>query len=269
MNHSFSNKTTVSVVTGATEGIGRQIVYTLSQIVGKDSIIYVVGRDTKKLQELCGNINKDYQNVKCIYWCIDFGKDDDEEYNKLSIEFENDIKKQGVQKIGIFHIAGTIGDIKNKAQDITSRESWDYHLKVNLTSMILFNNNLLSAVKSACLDYMTTIVSITSLLAIQSFKCFTQYSVGHAAREAFFRSLAVEWPELRILSYSPGPVKTKLRNFINKNAYDEGIRDAFSCDEKEECGGRVVSTEETINKLFQYLAEDKFVSGSRVDVFDI
>lgn len=142
-------------------------------------------------------------------------------------------------------------------------------MKVNLTSMILLNNNLLKSVTKLNMENMTTIVSITSLLAIKPFKCFAQYSVGHAAREAFFRSLAIEMPELRILSYSPGPVKTRLRDYINKNAYDEDIRNAFSHDDNHKSGGRVVSTEETIGKLLEYLGKNKFVSGSRVDIFDI
>ncbi|CEF66269.1 Sepiapterin reductase [Strongyloides ratti] len=269
MDHSFNDKKFVAVVTGATEGIGHQLTLSLSEIAGNDSIIYIIGRDIKKLSELRNAINLKYQNIQCVYWCIDFEKDDDEPYEKLSIAFENDIKKDGVQKIGIFHIAGNIGDIKNKAQDIISRKSWDSHLKVNVTSMILLNNNLLKSIRNCSLEYMTTIVSITSLLAIKPFKCFSQYSVGHAAREAFFRSLAIEMPQLRILSYSPGPVKTRLRDYVSKNAYDEDIRYAFSHDDNHESGGRVISTEETIGKLLEYLRKDKYVSGCRVDIFDI
>lgn len=45
-------------------------------------------------------------------------------------------------------------------------------------------------------------------------KFFIQYSAGKAAREAFFRALAVEEPNLRILNYSPGPVQTDMHEEI-------------------------------------------------------
>ncbi|EYC15434.1 hypothetical protein Y032_0037g3521 [Ancylostoma ceylanicum] len=43
-----------------------------------------------------------------------------------------------------------------------------------------------------------------------------QYSVGKAAREAFFRVLAVEDDTIKVLSYSPGPVDTAMHDVIAK-----------------------------------------------------
>lgn len=57
-------------------------------------------------------------------------------------------------------------------------------------------------------------INLTSLLAVQAFPSFSQYSVGKAAREAYFRSLALENKDVKVLSYSPGPVDTDMRGEI-------------------------------------------------------
>uniref|UniRef100_A0A0N4ZMQ1 Sepiapterin reductase n=1 Tax=Parastrongyloides trichosuri TaxID=131310 RepID=A0A0N4ZMQ1_PARTI len=267
MGFSFDGKKIVAVITGATQGIGLQILISLSKIIGKGSIIYIVGRDDKKLYELSEDITN--ENVKCTYWHIDFENSDVEAYEKLGQAFKGDIMDENIDIIGIFHIAGNIGDIKIKAQDVVPRESWDSHFKVNVSSMILLNNYLLKPIIHLKKENISVIVSITSLLAIKSFPCFSQYSVGHAAREAFFRSLAVECPELKILSYSPGPVKTRLRDYVKNNAYDSGIREAFSDEKISDISKQSLAPEATIGKLFEYLKNNDFQSGSRIDFFDI
>lgn len=54
-----------------------------------------------------------------------------------------------------------------------------------------------------------------------------QYSVGKAAREAFFRALAVEENNLRILNYSPGPVQTDMHSEVAKRWTVENWSEIF------------------------------------------
>jgi NAD(P)-dependent dehydrogenase (short-subunit alcohol dehydrogenase family) len=59
------------------------------------------------------------------------------------------------------------------------------------------------------------IVNITSLLSVKAYPSFTQYSVGKAAREAYFRGFATENPSCRVLNYSPGPVDTDMHTEVS------------------------------------------------------
>jgi len=59
-------------------------------------------------------------------------------------------------------------------------------------------------------------VNITSLLSHKAYPSFTQYSVGKAAREAYFRAFAAEHPGSRVLNYSPGPVDTQMHTEVTE-----------------------------------------------------
>ncbi|VDL67293.1 unnamed protein product [Nippostrongylus brasiliensis] len=97
-----------------------------------------------------------------------------------------------------------------------------------------------------------------------------QYSVGKAAREAYFRGLAVEDDTVKVFNYSPGPVDTAMHDIVAKESYDEGIRSAFSHNASvtHDIHRSTLSAEQTVVKMLRHLQEDKFKSGARVDYFD-
>ena len=92
--------------------------------------------------------------------------------------------------------------------------------------------------------------------------------MGKAARESYFRVLAAENPDLRILNYSPGPVDTDMhdgvaREFvlpglpsldINFSSFDAGIRAAFSRNsESSEVNRSTLTPTQTVAKLMKYI----------------
>ena len=52
--------------------------------------------------------------------------------------------------------------------------------------------------------------------------------LGKAARDMFFKVLALECPELSILNYAPGPLQTKMFHKLRTETHDEEIRTQFN-----------------------------------------
>jgi sepiapterin reductase len=137
-------------------------------------------------------------------------------------------------------------------------------------------NNALYNVICKELSRTIVIVNITSLLAIKAFASFTQYSVGKAAREAYFRSFALEHDEAdcRVLQYSPGPVDTEMHAEVHRTTYDETVREHFQNRPKpptakpSDLHRRLITPKETVDKLIGILNDNRFENGSRVDFFD-
>ncbi|GMT20174.1 hypothetical protein PFISCL1PPCAC_11471, partial [Pristionchus fissidentatus] len=100
------------------------------------------------------------------------------------------------------------------------------------------------------------------------------HACGKAAREAFFRGLAVEEPSLRVLNYAPGPVLTDMYKIVQEKSYDPTIRNAYTVSENGKSAAQSdvhaaqLSPEQTVTKLVRILNEDAYESGAHVDYFD-
>ena len=58
--------------------------------------------------------------------------------------------------------------------------------------------------------------------------CFISFvHAGKAAREMFFKVMALEKPDVRVLSYAPGPLKTDMFYCIRDNSYDSEVKSMF------------------------------------------
>jgi len=76
--------------------------------------------------------------------------------------------------------------------------------------------------------------------------------------------LAIENPDVRVLSYSPGPVDTDMLQTITKESYSEITASWFR---ERYASNQVLSCKESINKFVQILREDKFESGANIDFY--
>ncbi|KAJ1359586.1 hypothetical protein KIN20_018351 [Parelaphostrongylus tenuis] len=141
-------------------------------------------------------------------------------------------------------------DEKITESALNNPEQWHNYLNINLVAMIQFNNLLLSSITKETAEH-RFVVNITSLLAIQGFPSLTQYSVGKAAREAFFRGLAVE--------------DETIKNHLMT------IYEQLSLDITTQSHGvhrTTLTTSQTVVKMLKHLEENKFDSGARIDYFD-
>uniref|UniRef100_A0AC35TT71 Sepiapterin reductase n=1 Tax=Rhabditophanes sp. KR3021 TaxID=114890 RepID=A0AC35TT71_9BILA len=263
-------KNVLVVVTGASQGIGQCIVEELAQKVGPLSSFLLLARNGQKLVELVDKISMNRPNAADSCAVLDLSSKEEKFAEKVVESFKDYVETESYDLILIFHNAGTTGDNSKKAEEILDMTQWEDHMHVNLITTISLNNQFLKVLKDTGLNVPTTIVDTTSLLAVRAFPSFSQYSVGKAAREAYFRAIACENDSIKTLSYSPGPVKTDMRIKIANTTFDEDTRVAFTDDEKtSEISRSALTPKQTVTKLLSYLDENTFESGSRVDYFDI
>ena len=55
------------------------------------------------------------------------------------------------------------------------------------------------------------VLQTSSLCAVMPIKSWGMYCVGKAARDMYFRVLAIEDPDLAVLSYAPGPLDNDMQ----------------------------------------------------------
>lgn len=255
-------------ITGASRGIGKTLALMFADLFSDhESTFVLLSRDEKVLADVQRQILSRTLSTNVELLIADLNNRANE-YDNISelIRKAEETKKFDIRII--VHNAGSVGDVTKKSSELNDQDHWHSYLQGNLISTIILNNKIYAELKKD--KGLIMIVNITSLLSEKAFPSFTQYSVAKASREAYFRSFAVEHPEARVLSYSPGPVDTQMHNEISQHSYDQEVREVFSkrYSKDHNLHRKLLSTEETCRKLISILGENKFVNGSRIDYFD-
>jgi len=93
-----------------------------------------------------------------------------------------------------------------------------------------------------------------------------------AARDMLHRSIALESEHregnVKTLNYAPGPMETDMQTEIRNGmrAAESHLSEAFTAMHEQ---GGLLDPGYSAKKLLRLLAEDDFVSGSHVDVYDL
>ncbi|KAK0415699.1 hypothetical protein QR680_012068 [Steinernema hermaphroditum] len=263
-------KKTFCVVTGASRGIGREIAVQLAENSAPESSFLLLATNTQKLEETASVVKAKNEKANVEILAVDFSK----QTEKLS-GVEEAFKKlwnasPSVDLFVVVHCAGTVGNMALHSYELDDTADWQAHLLTNVSAMIQLNCVLHKLLKGKGKEK-PIFVNITSLLAIQAFPSFTQYSTSKAAREAYFRAFASEEPAARVLSYSPGPVLTDMHTTVIGTTCDDGVRSMFKeqGDANSPQERRALTTDQTVKKMIGFLNQDTYTSGSRIDYFDM
>lgn len=118
------------------------------------------------------------------------------------------------------------------------------------------------------------IVNISSLAAIKPFEGWGVYCIGKAARDMLIQVIAAEVDKvaslskgttIRVLNYSPGPVDTDMQKEIRSGAAVPEQRQYYT--ELFE-SKRLITPEQTTEKLVTLLERNDYNNGAHVDYFD-
>ena len=124
------------------------------------------------------------------------------------------------------------------------------------------------------------IVNVSSLAAIQAFPSWGVYCSGKgiafhntandllpAARDMLHKVLAEEEAKsnVRVLNYAPGPLDTEMQRITRETCSDETLRATFAKMYEE---GKLVSPDDSAQKLLLLLDEDNYTQGQHIDYFD-
>lgn len=97
----------------------------------------------------------------------------------------------------------SLGDVSRFAVSFSDLAEVDSYLSLNVSSAWCLTARVLQAFPQRP-GLRRTVVNISSLCAIKPFPSWALYCTGKAARDMMFQVLALEEPDVRVLSYSPG-----------------------------------------------------------------
>ncbi|PWA24033.1 hypothetical protein CCH79_00019133 [Gambusia affinis] len=256
---------TLCVITGASRGFGRAVALDLCRLVQPGSALVLVARSGADLQAVQAELTESEAGragLKVEVVVADVGKVESlENIMRTSREVFND----EMEKIILINNAGSLGDVSKYMKWFTDMAEVDAYLSLNVSSAMCLTARLLQAFPPHA-GLRRYVINVSSLCALQPFRSWSIYCTGKAARDMMFKVLAEEEPELRVLSYSPGPLDTNMQVEARTRTADPSIKKTFS---NMFAQGQLLTCEASSAKLMKLLLEDKFTSGEHVDVFDV
>ncbi|CAG14283.1 unnamed protein product, partial [Tetraodon nigroviridis] len=133
----------------------------------------------------------------------------------------------GMEHVLLVNNAASLGDVSRYARTFTTRAEVDSYMSLNISSCLCLTACVLQAFPQRP-GVQRTVVNVSSLCAQQPFSSWVLYCTAKAARDMMFRVLAAEEPELRVLSYAPGPLDTDMFSAARATTADPGLRRTFS-----------------------------------------
>lgn len=254
------NKRCFCVVTGASRGIGRCFAVELAKKFSSGHMV-LLARNGRDLEEVKETINVETKGrVSVTELAMDLMKIDENQL-KAALNLVTSNEKPFELALCV-HNVGTIGAIDRWAATESDPEKWSSYFQVNLFQVILLNNLFLSATNQVA---QRLVINVTSLCAIEAMKSCAYYCTGKAAREMFFKVLALENPQVTVLNYSPGMVDTDMAADLRNKSADEDLKKyAQETHEKR----ALLTPLQTTQRMLKVVEEGKFKSGDHVDYHD-
>ncbi|TSA45953.1 MAG: SDR family oxidoreductase, partial [Deltaproteobacteria bacterium] len=191
MSDLFSLKGKVAIVTGAAQGIGREIALGFAQY-GAD--IAAVDLNEERLQTLKSDI--DALNRRCLILKVDLGQ-----IAQIERMVEKTVKEMG----RIDSLANIAGVNIHKAAEEMTEQDWDFVQDINLKALFF----CCQAVGKVMLQQGSgRIINMSSSFGVVGFGGRTAYASSKAAVSNLTKTLALEWSSkgIHVNALAPGPV---------------------------------------------------------------
>ncbi len=196
------------ILTGATGGIGRSILYSLNKYNAK---IIATGTNENKLNQ----IKEQYRNVQVKKFDI---------LNHSSIEkFIDECNEIFEGKIDV--LINNAGITQDNLTIRMKDEEWNKVINLNLTSTFLFTKNV---IKKMIKNKNGKIINITSIVGHTGNVGQANYAASKAGLVGMSKSLAIEYGKknIKVNCISPGFIKSEMTDKIDekfKSALEEKI----------------------------------------------
>lgn len=249
------------LITGASQGIGKQIAITFASLLEKGSHVLLLARNLKALQETAAKLPS-HLVIDCN--SIDLSVATKDNLQRIILSSLKGTNPNEFKRVIVVHNVGSIGDVSKKTKDMTDIDIWRKYYDLNLFIPIILNGVIMEIFNGQD-DTKKLIINITSLFAIQPQIASGYYSTVKAAKEMFFKVFALENPEIDVLNYSPGPVDTDMLHHLCKEVANEELKKQLT---EMTINKTVLTAEQTVNRLVEVLKNHKYKSGDHVDYFD-
>lgn len=228
----------VIVITGASQGIGRQIAKTLK----------------KEGYTIIANYNKSEQEAKLLQEELDI---DIFKADVSKREEVQDLVKYTINKYGqIDVLINNAGISESKLFTDVTDEDWNKIIQNNLYSAFCTTQEVVPNMihnKKGC------IINISSIWGIVGASCESIYSISKAGVDAMTKSLAKELgpSNIRVNSIAPGYIDTKMNKNLSENEVNSII---------DEIPLQKIGSPIDIARCVKWLIEDEFTTGQVISI---
>lgn len=226
----------------------------------KGSVVALLARNADGLSETHQKILDANPDVNVVTHPIDLTRPSTDELRACITKSLGSELATNFQLAFIIHNVGTIGDITKFAKQLDNTAVWRDYYDINVFSVAALNSMFMTVFERTN----KFVVNITSLCSIKPFESYGLYCSGKAAREMYFKVLALEQEETIVLNYSPGPVATDMTVAIQTDSASSSIRDMFRSMFEEKT---ILTTEQTTMKFIEILEKGQYPSGDHMDYF--
>ncbi|KAJ3417279.1 hypothetical protein HDV05_005735 [Chytridiales sp. JEL 0842] len=270
------------IITGASRGFGRSIAQAIASQDHHDqaSEIMLLGRNMQGLQETERIVQKLNPTLKTSTHTVDFSSP------TATTTFQSLLPPPNTYaSVYLIHNAGSLGPLLRARELGTSPNATEEKLRsemqVNILSPVLLTGVFLRWFTPTMTTTTTTqkgptkvwVVNISSLAAIQPFDCWSLYALSKAARDMYFKNLALEEGLLvenkgrvKVLNYAPGPLDTDMQKQIREEMPDVELKGVFKEMHEE---GKLVDPLDSAKVLLDLLIKERYVKGEHVDYYDV
>jgi sepiapterin reductase len=216
----------------------------------------LIARDEQQLLSL----KQEVESPKVTVDFVSGSLQDKATHDRLEVKLLDLNSQQMFQQVILINNAGSLGEARYLTSDYSAETIpflQDY-FAFNLTSFIAITGSFLHIFSDVV---NRVVVNISSLVAIGAIRGMSVYGAGKAARDAFIRSIALEYPGVTAINYAPGPVQTDMADQLKKASHVEEFYSNPS---------NLLKAEDTVEKLVKLLKKEfEFENGAHIDYFDI
>jgi len=261
------------IVTGASRGLGRAIAKAFCEASSPTAMdeevrAILVARSESGLNETAESITSQAaaaSHADVSVFVTDLADLDhlDENFDKILLEQVVSDEEESFDRLVFINNAGSLGYV-GPCTDTPSLQDMKRAIDFNVTSA-LWASVRMARFAAASKIPTTTIVNISSLVAVQPFPTLAIYSAGKAARDSYHAAMASELKSnnnVKILNYAPGPLETDMSvQLRSTEALDDELKPSFA--------KKLVDPADSAAVLVKLVQENKFESGQHVDYYDV
>nr|AAC60296.1 sepiapterin reductase [Takifugu rubripes] len=248
-SHQTSLGRCLCVITGASRGLGRAMAREVCGLMKPGSVLLLVARSETLLQELKEELRGLTGTAQPAVRCVAVDLSAAGGVNE-AVEVARQEAGTDPDHVLLINNAGSLGDI-SKFSSFSDLNEVNSYLSLNVRSALALNAGMLRVFPSRP-GLRWSVVNISSLFAVQALPNWALYCTAKADRKMMFSVLADEEPNVKVLSYSPGPMDTEMQKDIQRLT---GIKH------------HLIPCKEPAAKLMKLLLVNEFASGSHLDFF--
>ncbi|XP_037634589.1 sepiapterin reductase b [Sebastes umbrosus] len=241
----------ICIITGASKGFGRALAHKVSRFLEPGSVLLLVARSGTLLQELKEELQSFTGEQQLVVHCVAVDLSTKEGVNE-TVRVARQEAVNEIDHVLLINNAASLGDI-SQFVSFTDPDEVNSYLSLNISSALALTAGILQAF--SCRPFLRwSVVNISSTFALQALPSWVLYCTAKAARKMMFGVLAEEEPNVKVLSYSPGPMDTEMQEDILRLT---GVKH------------HLLPCQESAAKLVKLLLDNDFSSGAHLDFFEV